>query len=428
MRPIGAVSMPAEPSNREALRAVNAQAVVVHVTTVPISLKAHLLGQARFMRGRGFELRAITSPGPELAEFSRLEGVEVDAVSMQRAITPLADLAALWRLWGVLRRLHPEIVHSHTPKGGLLGMIAATLSRAPVRIYHLRGLPFVTASGLRRQLLRASEGVSCLLAHRVLAVSESMRLIAVEEGLCPPEKIKVLLGGSGNGVDAEERFTPPAEGVRVAARREHGIPADALVIGFVGRLGPEKGSAELLAAWNALRDRMQTLHLLLVGPDEGLTRKQVAVLRSDPRIRITGHVGDVAPIYPAMDVVALPTYREGFPNVALEAAAMSLPIVATDVPGCRDAVLDGVTGTLVPARDARALERALERYLIDPALRANHGAAARKRVLADFRREAVWEAIAQEYRELLAGRRALPRDRDGLCPSAPAAPANRELA
>jgi glycosyltransferase involved in cell wall biosynthesis len=429
MRPVGPVPSSPQGPGLGLRSFASARVVVVHVTTVPISLRAHLSGQGRFMRSRGFEVHAITSPGPEAGDFSRREGVEVETIAMRRAITPAADLAALWKLWRALRRLHPHIVHSHTPKGGLLGMIAGILSGAPVRIYHLRGLPFVTASGFRRQLLRASERASCLLAHRVLAVSESMRSIAVEEGFCPPEKIKVLLGGSGNGVDAEGRFRPRPEAARLAARRERDLPSDARVIGFVGRLGPEKGSAELLSAWKALREREPRLHLLLVGPDEGLTRAQCEALRRDPRVRLTGHVGDAAPMYPAMDVVALPTYREGFPNVALEAAAMALPIVATDVPGCRDAVVHGETGTLVPARDALALERALERYLEDPALRARHGAAARKRVLSDFRREAIWDAIALEYRTLLAARGALPLDGDGLRPAPAATPSiDRELA
>jgi glycosyltransferase involved in cell wall biosynthesis len=427
MRPVGPLSSsPQGPGSRSS---APVGAVVVHVTTVPISLRVHLSGQGRYMRTRGFEVHAITSPGPEADEFSRREGVEVGAVPMRRAITPAADLVALWKLWRALRRLHPDIVHSHTPKGGLLGMMAATVSGAPVRIYHLRGLPFITASGLRRQVLRASERVSCLLAHRVLAVSESMRSIAVEEGLCPPEKIKVLVGGSGNGVDAEGRFRPRSEATRLAARRERDLPSDARVIGFVGRLGPEKGSAELLAAWKALREREPRLHLLLVGPDEGLTRAQREALRRDPRVRLTGHVSDVASIYPAMDVVALPTYREGFPNVALEAAAMALPIVASDVPGCRDAVVHGETGTLVPSRDALALERALDRYLDDPALRARHGAAARQRVLANFRREVIWEAIALEYRTLLAVRGAVPLNGGVLCAEPATVPsAGRELA
>lgn len=379
------------------------QAKLLHVTTVPVSLATHLSGQLGFVRRHGFSVHVITSPGPELAPFAEREQVPVDAIPMARAITPGKDLVAIWRLWRTLRRLRPDLVHSHTPKGGLLGMIAATLAGTPVRIYHIRGLPFVTATGLRRRLLRLSERTSCALAHRVLAVSHSMRSLAIEEGLCPPGKIKVLLGGSGNGVDTD-RFRPAPAEARRAARAGRGLPADALVVGFVGRLTRDKGIRELARAWTGIRDREPRAHLLLVGWDEADdpgSREAVAALRADPRVHLTGPVPDTTHAYAAMDLVALPTYREGFPNVALEAAAAGLPIVATSVPGCVDAVEDGATGLLVPAQDAAGLERALQRYLADPALRARHGEAGRRRAVAQFRREAIWAAIVAEYQDLL---------------------------
>lgn len=381
-------------------------ASIVHVMTAPVSL-SFLAGQVAYMREAGFTVYAITSSGPELADFGAREGVTVLAVEMPRRITPLQDLVALWRLWRALRRIRPGIVHAHTPKGGLLGMIAAWLARVPVRVYHLRGLPFVTATGLRRRLLRATERISCGLAHRILAVSGSMRTIAIEEGFCGGEKIKVLLGGSGNGVDATGRFVPQPQAVRLERRSRLGIPADALVIGFVGRLVRDKGVIELAGAWSHLREIFPGLHLVLSGSidrEDAAPADLLARLRADPRVHLTGHSRDMPGLYAAMDVVALPTYREGFPNVALEAAAMGLPIVVTRVPGCVDAVVDGVTGTFVPPREPRALEVALRRYLDEPALRRRHGEAGRRRVLAEFRREAIWEALASEYRGLL-GRR-----------------------
>jgi glycosyltransferase involved in cell wall biosynthesis len=373
--------------------------------TVPVSL-TFLSGQASYVRSRGFSVHAITSPGPELAAFAEREGAQAHAIPMPRAITPLQDLAAVYRLWRLLRRIDAPIVHAHTPKGGLLGMIAATLARTPVRIYHVRGLPFVTERGLRRRLLRLTERISCGLAHQVFAVSDSMRSILVVDGLCPPDKIKVLLGGSGNGVDATGKFTPAPPAVRSAARGSLGIPGDAPVVGFVGRLARDKGVAELAAAWRTLRERDPDLHLLIVGWNElePSLAPLLAALEADPRVHVTGPRGDTPQLYAAMDVIALPTYREGFPNVALEAAAMKLPIVATAVPGCVDAVQDGVTGTLVPARDGDALAAALQRYLSDPRLRAAHGEAARRRVLADFRREAIWQALVAEYDRLAAAR------------------------
>lgn len=376
---------------------------MVHVTTIPASLY-FLAGQASFIRDRGFAVHAISSPGPDLSTFADREGAHVHPIGMTRQITPLRDLVALLRICVALRRIRPEIVHAHTPKGGLLGMLAAWLARTPVRVYHLRGLPLLTATGTRRWLLRFTERTSCTLAHRVLAVSHSMRTIAIEEGLCGGDKIRVLAGGSGNGVDAIGRFKPLEQAVRLAARAQHRIPADALVIGFVGRLVRDKGVVELASAWRRLREGNPRLHLLLVGPldpDDPLPLDVITALESDPRVHFTGLDRDIPRLYAAMDVVALPTHREGFPNVALEAAAMELPIVAMAVPGCVDAVHDGVTGTLVPPGDTRTLAQALQRYLSDAPLRATHGEAARRRVLADFQREAIWQAIVEEYRTLL---------------------------
>ena len=399
---------------------------LVHVMTVPVSL-GFLTGQAAYVRRAGFDLHAVASPGTFLRAFGEREQVTVHAVPMERRITPLKDLRALWRLWRLLRRIRPAIVHAHTPKGGLLGMIAAWLARVPVRVYHMRGAPFVTATGARRAILRRTERISCALAHEVLAVSHGLRDVAIREGICPGGKIRVLLGGSGNGVDATGRYRPQPEPVRLAARAELGIPPDALVIGFVGRLVREKGVAELAEAWRRLREEHPRLHLLVIGPEEeadALPASVLAALRADARVHLTGPDWNTPRLYAAMDVVALPTYREGFPNVPLEAAAMELPVVATAVAGCVEAVRDGVTGTLVPPRNPAALAVALRRYVSEPALRARHGAAGRRRVLAEFRQEAIWEALANEYRRLLertpAARRPPPAKEEA--PDAPRVP------
>jgi glycosyltransferase involved in cell wall biosynthesis len=243
----------------------------------------------------------------------------------------------------------------------------------------------------------------------VLCNSQSMRLTAIAERLCPPEKIQVLLGGSSNGVDATERYNPDIVGAaaRKAIRRRFGIPDDAVVIGFVGRIVRDKGVVELLDAWRAIRYEQPGVQLLMIGPFESEDPVPAAVKRSlqeDPRVHLAGEDWNTPPLYAAMDLVVLPTYREGFPNVPLEAAAMRLPVVATRIPGCVDAVADGATGTLVPPRDARGLAQAMRNYLADPDLRRQHGAAGRERVLRDFRPEAIWETLYGEYLKLLEQR------------------------
>lgn len=387
---------------------------LVHITTVPGSLM-FLCGQAGYLRQRGFEVEAISSPGEALARFERGEQVPVHAVPMARAITPARDLVALARLTALLRRLRPDIVDAHTPKAGLLGMLAACLAGVPVRVYHVHGLRFTTAHGPARRLLRNAERLAAALATRVLCVSRSVAELAVEEGVAPRGRVAVLAGGSINGVDAAGRFRAPSPEEAAAARAALGLPAGARVVGFIGRLARDKGIAELWGAWSALREELPDLRLVLVGPPEPHDpppREVLRALAADPRVRLAGLDLDTPRWFRAFDVLALPTYREGFPVVPLEAAAMRLPVVATKVPGCVDAVVDGETGTLVPPRDVPALTAALRAYLLDPALRWRHGEAARARVLRDFERERIWAALHEEYLEQAA--------RAGLGPLVPA--------
>jgi len=376
--------------------------LLIHIATVPDSL-VFLSGQPAYMRARGLDTIVITSPGPALDAFGAREGVRTFGVPMSRAITPRADALALASLAQRLRALRPDIVHSHTPKGGLLGTTAAFLARVPARIYHMRGLRFAAMpDGPKRTVLVNAERVSCALATRVLCVSHSLREVALRERLTRAAKIAALGSGSGQGVDATGRFDPASlpPNMRADVRAELGVPADALVLGFVGRIVRDKGIGELVAAWRTLRERFPTVHLLVVGPfedEDPIASNDRAALERDPRVHLTGFRRDTERFYSAMDLVTLPSYREGFPNVPLEAASMRLPVVSTLVPGCKDAVADGVTGTLVAAGDASALQNALARYLDSAERRAAHGTAGRERVLREFRRELVWEGIARAY-------------------------------
>ena len=380
---------------------------LLHMTTVPLTLN-FLEGQIQYAKNNGLEVHAISSPDAALVEFGARLRIQVHELLMSRRITPLRDLFALWRFSSILRQLRPQIVHGHTPKGGLLAMIGAWWCGVPVRIYHIHGLPMMTATGLKRLLLRSSERISCLLASQVYCVSKSVRDVAVGEGLCPEEKIKVLLNGTINGIDAVTRFNPDRVDAdsRNSIRKECNIPVEALVVGFVGRIVRDKGIIELTQAWKVLREEFPNLHLLILGPIEPQDPVPTDVaqqLRNDERIHLTGWLGpeEIPRHYRAMDALALPTYREGFGLVLLEASAMELPVVASRVPGCIDGIIDGETGALVPSHDAAALAEALRVYLNDADLRHRHGLAGRDRVLRDFRPEDMNQAIYQEYVRLL---------------------------
>ena len=381
---------------------------VLHVTTVPMTLR-FLAGHVAHAKREGFEVHALSSPGDALDECAHRMQIEVHPAVMSRRITPLGDIAALWRIVRVIRRVRPAIVNAHTPKGGLLGMMAAALCRVPVRLYHQHGLPLMTATGAKRRILRWSERTTCWLAHQVICVSESLREVAIAEGICPPEKIKVLEHGSIDGIEAERKFNPALVSTESAqlVRARYRIPPGALVMGFVGRIVRDKGLVELMQAWRALREEWPSLHLLVVGPFESqdpVPADVESMLRSDPRIHLAGMVHDMPGIYRALDLLVLPTYREGFGASLLEASAMELPVIATRIPGCVDAVRDGETGVLVPVRDAETLTAAIRTYLGDPGLRRRHGANGRHRARRDFDPEILREALFREYLRLLGGR------------------------
>jgi glycosyltransferase involved in cell wall biosynthesis len=378
---------------------------LVYIATDPITAFRLMEGQLGEMRRRGFRVSVITGPGKLLDQVATREGVDVFSVPMRREIAPGADLVSLLRLGRLLWELEPDLVNAGTPKAGLLGCIAARLVGVPVVVYLLRGLRFEGATGIKRLMLALTEHVSGAMAHRVLCNSESLRRRFVALGCAPLARTDVLANGTSNGVDAE-RFAPSAE-TRAWARAERaarGIPEDAPVIGFVGRLARDKGVTELFLAFNALLEAGHACHLLLVGNEDDtdpLDADAKAFLRQNPRVHVTGYVEEPSRFYALMDVFAFPSYREGFPNAPLEAASAALPCVAFAATGTVDAIVDGVTGALVPLKDWRAFAAALARYLNQPKLREQHGQAARARVLQSFSRQVVWNALEAEYRRLL---------------------------
>lgn len=350
-------------------------------------------------------MHVVASPDPRLDAFGLDEDAVVHPVKIKRAIDPLADALALANITKLLRRLAPDVVHASFPKAGLVGTMGAAAARVDARVYHMRGLRYESMEGKGRRLLWLTEHAACSVARRVLCNSHSCAEQAIADRVCSRDKILVIGSGSSNGVDARGHFDPEgARGARARIRERLDIPSDAIVYGFVGRVVRTKGVGELVQAWTTLRENPRAW-LMVVGPLDRVDpipdhlRHRIQV---DGRTVMTGHVADTRDYYAAMDVVALPSYREGFPNTVLEAAAMCKPVVATDVTGCRDAVVDGVTGALVPVRSVEPLAAALRRYGENKALRDAHGAAARRRVLQEFEPQRIWQGYLDLYRELCA--------------------------
>lgn len=396
---------------------------LVHVVTHPVTADLFLRGQLAYLERAGFDVTVVSSPGRELERVGEREGVRTVAVPMARGPHP-TDAASLARVVRVLRKLKPDIVNASTPKAGLLGMLAARALAVPIRIYLLRGLRLETERGPLRAVLSASERLAAACAHDVLCVSPSLLRAAVEGGHIPRSKARVVGAGSSNGVDVE-RFRRDAD-LRSTGRRHLqalGVGADDPIVLFVGRFARDKGIADLITAFAAVRAEFPRAKLVVLGgdlADESIDADLVRLVKGAAGVVATGRIDDLAPYYAAADVVAFPSLREGFPNVPLEAASAELPVVGYRSTGVVDAIVDGVTGRFVEQRSSVALGGAIAEYLRSPDLAAAHGRAGRERVVREFRRVDVWRAWLEEYtRQLGAKRLPLPVPSRGIAPDGP---------
>lgn len=380
---------------------------IARVSTVPYFMTALLAGQLESLLRGGASVTVITSPGPELEGLrAKLPSLGIETVDIARRVSPLRDLLALVRLFLALRRGRFDIVHSTTPKAGLLCAIAARLAGIPVRLHTFTGQPWVHMWGPLRWLARWSDRLVVGLNTHCWADSESQRRFLVEQGIAAAARLSVVGPGSVAGVDLE-RFDPARfpEADRLALRKRLGVPAEVPVLLFVGRLTADKGVRELLTAFQALKAAGSPAHLVLAGPLDpdsgaggGISGSDLSGVRDAHPV---GHV-DSPESYMAMaDVLCLPSYREGFGSSVIEAAAMGVPAVGTRIYGLSDAVADGTTGVLVPPRDAAALEAALEGLLAGEERRREMGRAARRRCAELFDSRRINGLLAEEYRALL---------------------------
>jgi len=403
-------------------RAIRSPRVLYAVTALVST--GFFRGRLAYLKKQGFDVHLVSSPGKELEETRRQEGITIHPLPMRREISLFADLVSLIRAWLLVRRLKPDIVDASTPKAGLLFTLSAALYGVPCRVYTLHGLRLETTSGFLRWLLKQIERITCACAHRIICVSSSLRQRAIELRLASPDKFVVIGSGSVGGVPSE-RFvlTPQVQRQVDRLRQELGLlsakscststltstsssPSTFPVIGFVGRLVKDKGIKELVDAFFILKPRFSSLRLLLVGPfEEGdpVDPETRRLIQSTSEIIAVGRIRkeDMVPYYYIMDVLVLPTYREGFPGAPLEAAAAGKPVVTTNATGAIDSVIDGVTGFIVPVGDAQALADAIARLLADPALAKQMGEAGRKRVIAEFQPERIWRGVEKLYREML---------------------------
>jgi glycosyltransferase involved in cell wall biosynthesis len=371
-------------------------------TTVPETLATILKLQPRYL-ANFFDVSLVTSPGDSLEQVAQNEGLAIFEVPMARGISVLNDLVSVVRMMLVLRAVRPMLVQSYTPKAGLVCMLAAWLCRVPIRVHTFTGLISPTAIGMKQQLLIWVDRLICACATHIVPEGEGVKN-DLQRLHITRKPLHVIGYGNIAGVETTH-FSPMAVGVEEAAtqlRQTLSIQAEDFLFCFVGRLNKDKGLAELIGAFKGLSP---TAHLVLVGgvdqtaPVDAAT---LAAIESHPRVHQLGFLGDIRPALQAADVLVLPSYREGFPNVVLQAGSMGLPVIATNINGCNEVVEPGYNGWLVPPRDTRALEDSMRQAMETPAsVRAEMGQQGRVRIQQRFERKQHWERMVVFYQALL---------------------------
>jgi glycosyltransferase involved in cell wall biosynthesis len=378
---------------------------VAHLTTVDLSLRYLLYPQLMAIRDLGGEVLGISAPGP-YGDRLTAEGVRhVPLGSSTRSMNPLADVRAAFQLWRILRRERPDVLHTHNPKPGLYGRVIGRLARVPIVVNTCHGLYFTQSDPwLPRAILLVLEGVAARFSDAELVQNEEDLNVLVRHHAYPRRRTRLL----GNGVDLA-RFRPGvlSDDERAKLRAvDLDAREDQIVVGMVGRLVAEKGLLELFDAARRLDDRYV---VVIIGPDDPEKPDSLdrGTIRSaaEHGVRFLGMRDDVDRLYGAMDMFVLPSWREGFPRAAMEAAASGLPVIATDVRGCRQVVDDGVTGLLVPPRDGGVLAEAVRALGDDPDRRQRMGEAAVDRARAEFDERRVVEIVVDTYRRVAARKR-----------------------
>lgn len=380
---------------------------IARISTVPFFVVAQLKHQIATLGAHGGKVSVVTSDEPEMSLLHGLSGVTCVAIDIPRSIAPWRDLLALIRLYQFFRRERIQIAHSTTPKAGLLVALAAYFAGVPIRLHTFTGQPWVTMRGIKRWLARASDKLIGKLNTCCYADSISQKQYLITQGVLDERKLSVIGAGSLAGVDVQRfyrnRFTKEQ---CEALRRSLGIPQQSPVVLFVGRITEDKGVYELLRAFSAIKAAGSVAHLVFVGrfdTDSGVAGSiKPDDIERIPDTHLVGHTESPEKYMAIADVLCLPSYREGFGTVVIEAAAMGIPAIGTKIYGLIDAIEDGVTGLLVPPKDVDALSKALEMICNNAEFARDLGEKARYRAYTLFDSEITNSQVISEYLSLLS--------------------------
>lgn len=371
---------------------------IIRATTVPTSLETFCKDMLRELNQR-YEIVAVSSPLPELEVVATREGVRTIAVKMERRISLKRDVVSLWQMYKVMRRERPWMVHSMTPKAGLMCMVAAWLARVPRRVHTFTGLVWPTATGLNRMILKTTDRILCACATHIIPEGNGVKNDLIN-GKITRKPMKVLANGNVRGIELDH-YRRTAEVEEEAAKiRKEGV----LTFVFIGRLVRDKGIHELVEAFVRLNKENPHTRLVLVGRTEAeldpLNEETQHIIDTHDAIEAVGSQKDVRPWLAASDVLAFPSYREGFPNVVIEAGAMGLPSIVTNINGCNEIIIPGENGVIIPPRDADALYEAMKEMSEDDEKRGYLTKNARESVASRFDCQIVRRALYDFYASL----------------------------
>ena len=374
---------------------------LIRITTVPISLEKLLENQARFFKSY-YEVTLVSAQIDELEVVAKDQGVAFFPLEMTRKITPLQDLRCLIQLIRFLREEKPHIIHSHTPKAGIIGMLAAFIARIPVRMHTVAGLPLMEAKGLKKRILYAVERLTYRCATHVYPNSEGLMDFIQEKKLAGNTPLKRLGRGSSNGIDVDY-FNPDLISAKRQdeLRKQWKIGHDDFVFLFIGRLVGDKGVNELVAAFEQLANKIPAVKLLLVGPQEPtldpLDQVTITAIDKNPNILSTGYQKDVRPFLKMAQVFVFPSYREGFPNVVLQAGAMGVACIVSDINGCNEIIEDEVNGFVVPPKQVQPLTKKMQSLYEDAEKRNTFIQRTQTLIATNFERAQYWKLLLAEY-------------------------------
>jgi glycosyltransferase involved in cell wall biosynthesis len=373
---------------------------ILRVTTVPESLKTLLKGQLKFMSNNGFDVIGVSSGGKSLFEVKKNEGIEVFEIEMSRKITPIKDLKSLLNLYKLIKKEKPIIVHSHTPKAGIIAMLAAKIANVPIRLHTIAGLPLMETKGLKRKLLIFVEKVTYACATKVYPNSNALATFIIQKNIVCQSKVKVLGNGSSNGIDTDYFKQEIIDTNNIKKIKELlGICGRDFVFVFVGRLVADKGINELIQAFIKLDD--ENLKLLLVGDYEHeldpLLESTHFEINNNSKIISVGYQSDIRPYLGISSCLVFPSYREGFPNVVMQSGAMGLPSIVTNINGCNEIIEEGFNGTIIPVKDAEALYNAMRKMFKNADWCLSLANNARNKITSNYNQLLVWQSILTEY-------------------------------